>query len=74
MAKIVCYGVAGFGYIVPATFLPAVGPKGLTFNQFLVDAEEPLLFHCGQRSLTGSNYPLPEFTRCYDEAIASAVA
>jgi flavorubredoxin len=34
-----------------STFLPAVGPKGLTFNQFLVDAEEPLLFHCGQRSL-----------------------
>ncbi|MGH7413798.1 MAG: MBL fold metallo-hydrolase [Candidatus Rokuibacteriota bacterium] len=34
-----------------STFLPAVGPRGLTFNQFLVDAEEPLLFHCGQRSL-----------------------
>jgi flavorubredoxin len=34
-----------------STFLPAVGPKGFTFNQFLVDAEQPLLFHCGQRSL-----------------------
>jgi flavorubredoxin len=34
-----------------STFLPAVGPRGLTFNQFLVDAEEPLLFHCGQRAL-----------------------
>jgi flavorubredoxin len=34
-----------------STFLPQVGPKGLTFNQFLVDAEEPLLFHCGQRAL-----------------------
>jgi flavorubredoxin len=34
-----------------STFLPAVGPKGLTFNQFLVDADQPLLFHCGQRSL-----------------------
>lgn len=34
-----------------STFLPAVGPSGLTFNQFLVDAEEPLLFHCGQRAL-----------------------
>ena len=34
-----------------STFLPAVGPKGLTFNQFLVDADEPLLFHCGQRAL-----------------------
>jgi flavorubredoxin len=34
-----------------STFLPAVGARGLTFNQFLVDAEEPLLFHCGQRAL-----------------------
>src|SRR5262245_61846663 len=34
-----------------STFLPQVGPHGLTFNQFLVDAEEPLLFHCGQRAL-----------------------
>ena len=34
-----------------STFLPAVGPAGLTFNQFLVDADEPLLFHCGQRAL-----------------------
>jgi UrcA family protein len=29
---------------------------------------------CGQRALTGSNYPLPEYTRCYNEAIATAVA
>src|SRR5437879_10740564 len=29
------------------------GP-GLTFNQFLVDADEPLLFACGQRSLFAS--------------------
>jgi flavorubredoxin len=34
-----------------STFLPAVGPRGFTFNQFLVDADEPLLFHCGQRAL-----------------------
>src|SRR5262245_49319114 len=34
-----------------STFLPAVGPTGFTFNQFLVDAAEPLLFHCGQRAL-----------------------
>src|SRR5216683_6933694 len=26
-------------------------PAGFTFNQFLVDAEEPLLFHCGPRAL-----------------------
>jgi flavorubredoxin len=34
-----------------STFLPAVGPSGFTFNQFLVDADDPLLFHCGQRAL-----------------------
>jgi len=34
-----------------STFMPAVGPSGFTFNQFLVDADEPLLFHCGQRAL-----------------------
>jgi flavorubredoxin len=28
-----------------------VGPTGFTFNQFLVDAEEPLLFHAGMRTL-----------------------
>lgn len=35
-----------------STFVPDVGgPAGFTFNQFLIDADEPLLFHCGQRSL-----------------------
>ena len=34
-----------------STFVPQVGPSGFTFNQFLVDADEPLLFHYGQRSL-----------------------
>ncbi|MGD0118150.1 MAG: MBL fold metallo-hydrolase [Candidatus Binatus sp.] len=33
--------------LVPGT----AGPAGLTFNQFLIDADEPLLFHCGQRFL-----------------------
>ncbi len=28
-----------------------MGPKGFTFNQFLVDAEEPLLYHTGMRQL-----------------------
>lgn len=28
-----------------------VEPVGLTFNQFVIDAEEPLLFHTGQRML-----------------------
>jgi flavorubredoxin len=34
-----------------STFLPALGPKGFQFNQFLIDAQQPLLFHCGQRAL-----------------------
>jgi flavorubredoxin len=35
-----------------STFVPGTaGPSGLTFNQFLIDAYEPLLFHCGQRFL-----------------------
>ena len=34
-----------------STFVPAVTPEGFTFNQFLIDADEPMLFHCGMRSL-----------------------
>ena len=34
-----------------STFVPQVGPTGFTFNQFLIDADEPLLFHYGQRAL-----------------------
>ncbi|WP_067681017.1 MBL fold metallo-hydrolase [Nocardia miyunensis] len=34
-----------------STFVPEVGPSGFTFNQFFVDAEEPLLFHTGMRWL-----------------------
>jgi flavorubredoxin len=36
-----------------STWVPGVGPEGLTFNQFLIDADEPLLFHCGPRALFG---------------------
>lgn len=32
-----------------STFVPEVGPDGFTFNQFLVVADEPLLFHTGPR-------------------------
>jgi flavorubredoxin len=28
-----------------------VPPAGFTFNQFLIDADEPMLFHCGHRML-----------------------
>ncbi len=34
-----------------STFVKAVGPTGFTFNQFLIDADQPLLFHYGQRAL-----------------------
>ena len=34
-----------------STFVPDVGPTGFTFNQFLVDAEEPLLYHTGMSAL-----------------------
>ncbi len=30
------------------------GPGGFTFNQFLIDADEPMLFHTGQRPLFAS--------------------
>ncbi len=33
-----------------STFVDAVTPDGFTFNQFLIDADEPMLFHTGQRA------------------------
>jgi flavorubredoxin len=36
-----------------STFVPNVTPDGFTFNQFLVKAEEPLLFHTGPRAMFG---------------------
>ena len=32
-----------------STFVPAIGPTGFTFNQFLVRGDEPFLFHTGMR-------------------------
>jgi flavorubredoxin len=34
-----------------STCVPEIAPGGFTFNQFLVDAEEPLLYHTGMRGL-----------------------
>lgn len=34
-----------------STFIPDLPPDGFTFNQFLVRAEQPLLFHTGMRAL-----------------------
>lgn len=37
-----------------STHVLGIGPTGFTFNQFLVDAEQPLLFHTGHRSMFGA--------------------
>jgi flavorubredoxin len=38
-----------------STFVPEIAPPaGFTFNQFLIDADEPLLFHCGPRAMFSS--------------------
>lgn len=34
-----------------STWVPNIGPTGITFNQFLVVAGEPLLFHTGPRKM-----------------------
>jgi flavorubredoxin len=34
-----------------STHLPDVSPDGFTMNQFLIDDDEPLMFHCGPRAL-----------------------
>lgn len=34
-----------------STFVPEVTPDGFTFNQFLIRADEPMLFHCGPRAM-----------------------
>src|SRR3954470_9966576 len=46
-----------------STLVPEVTPDGFTFNQFLVVADEPLLFHTGMRAL----FPL------VSEAVASVI-
>ncbi len=46
-----------------STLVPEVGPDGFTFNQFLVVADEPLLFHTGPRGM----FPLVA------EAVASVI-
>jgi flavorubredoxin len=34
-----------------STLVPEIGPTGFTFNQFLIDDDEPLIFHTGHRSM-----------------------
>ena len=33
-----------------STFVPDIGPTGFTFNQYLIDDEQPLIFHTGHRA------------------------
>ena len=47
-----------------STLAPDVAPGGFTFNQFVVDGDEPLLWHCGPRQM----FPL------VSEAAAKVVA
>ena len=34
-----------------STFVPEIGPTGFTFNQILIDDDQPLLFHTGPRGM-----------------------
>ena len=34
-----------------STLVPEIGPTGISFNQFLIEADEPLLFHTGPRAM-----------------------
>jgi flavorubredoxin len=34
-----------------STYIPEIPPSGFTFNQFVIDAEEPMLYHTGMRGL-----------------------
>jgi len=34
-----------------STYVPEITPAGFTFNQFLLAADEPLLFHAGHRAM-----------------------
>jgi flavorubredoxin len=43
----------GGGIYRLSTCVPEAAPGGFTFNQFLVDADEPLLFHTGPRRMFG---------------------
>jgi flavorubredoxin len=34
-----------------STFVPDIGPTGFTFNQFVINDDEPLLFHTGPKAM-----------------------
>ncbi len=33
-----------------SAFVPAIGPTGFTFNQYVIDDDQPLVFHTGHRA------------------------
>src|SRR6185295_5967362 len=41
-----------------STFVAEIGPDGFTFNQFLIRAEQPLLFHTGPRAMFPAITPM----------------
>lgn len=43
-----------------STCIPDAAPGGFTFNQYVIDADEPLLFHCGPRQMFGLIAPALE--------------
>lgn len=47
------------------TYVPDAAPDGFTFNQFIIDAEEPLLFHTGPRRM------FPEILEAAERVIAT---
>ena len=46
------------------TYVADASPGGFTFNQFLLDAEDPFLFHCGPRKM------FPEILEAAERVIA----
>lgn len=46
-----CVDTIADGIYRLSTFIPEVGPTGFSFNQFLIDADEPLLFHTGMHGI-----------------------
>ena len=44
----------GDGIYRLATYIPEVTPDGFTFNQYLIDADEPMMWHLGHRMLFDS--------------------
>ena len=43
-----------------STLVPDITPDGFTFNQFLIKADEPLLYHTGPRAIVS-----PGFRGCF---------